>query len=80
MTLREIVMNKQISAVMVWRSGVIGTPNAVRKYCANTIAFDALNLFKGHKALHETRGRGCTNDMRTAHIANVVGTRNLGLG
>ena len=39
-------MNRQISAVMVWRSGVTGTSNAVRKYCANTIAFDALNLFR----------------------------------
>lgn len=47
--LREIAMNRQISAVMVWRSGVIGTSNAVRKYCANTIAFDALNLFRVSK-------------------------------
>ena len=48
-----MVRNKQTSAVMVWRSGVIGTSNAVKKYSANTTEFDTLNLFIVSRTAYE---------------------------
>lgn len=70
------------TANQVWFESVIGTSRAVRKYCAKTMAFDALNLDIEDQrvCLFRFQRYSSTHDISITVTAKEMETRNLGRG